>query len=105
MNSGLEHVFLSHLTPYALNYGLFQNSALTGKFELTEKARLVKQKGGIVEYNIFIKKQDQKLEYDLKNAKRVYQTYWFTFGIAVLAFLISLVLVILKIREPATPAH
>ena len=41
----------------------------------------------------------KKLQYDFRNAKRVYKSYWWTFGIAVAAFLISLVLLIIKLRE------
>lgn len=32
----------------------------------------------------------EKLKYDIKNAKRIFQTYWWTFILAILAFLISL---------------
>jgi hypothetical protein len=32
----------------------------------------------------------EKLRYDVKNAKRIFKTYWWTFFIALLAFLISL---------------
>jgi len=30
------------------------------------------------------------LEYEVKNVKRIYQTYWWTFGIALAALAISL---------------
>lgn len=32
----------------------------------------------------------EKLKYDLKNAKRIFKTYWWTFTFALIAFLISL---------------
>jgi|ERR1035437_2488747 hypothetical protein len=41
---------------------------------------------------------NDKLKVDLKNAKRISKTYWLTFGIAVAAFLISLVLLIIKLK-------
>jgi hypothetical protein len=41
----------------------------------------------------------EKLSIDLKNAKRVYQTYWWTFGIAVAGFIISIVLLILRFAD------
>jgi hypothetical protein len=41
----------------------------------------------------------KKLEFDVKNSERIYKTYWWTFGIAVGAFLISTTLLILKISE------
>ena len=40
-----------------------------------------------------------KLETDTFISKRIFKTYWWTFGFAVAAFLISLVLLILKIIE------
>src|ERR1044072_3535592 len=39
----------------------------------------------------------EKLEIDYKNAKRVFKTYWWTFGFAVVGLLISLFLLFLKI--------
>ncbi|HYJ64519.1 MAG TPA: hypothetical protein VEV62_12300 [Parafilimonas sp.] len=41
----------------------------------------------------------EKLKIDTKNAKRIFKTYWWTFGFAVAGFLISLVLLILKLKE------
>jgi hypothetical protein len=41
----------------------------------------------------------KKLNLDVKNAKRVYDTYWITFCIAVAAFVISCILLVLKLRE------
>jgi hypothetical protein len=37
-----------------------------------------------------------KLVYDLKNAERIYKSYWWTFGIAIAGLLISLILLILR---------
>lgn len=41
-----------------------------------------------------IKKKEQleleKLKYDIKNAKRIYKTYWWTFIFAIIALIISL---------------
>lgn len=44
----------------------------------------------------------EKLTYDVKNAKRVYESYWYTFGFALAGFILSLALFILKIYEMAT---
>ena len=33
---------------------------------------------------------DEKLKYDVKNAKRIFRTYWWTFGISILGFLLAL---------------
>ena len=38
----------------------------------------------------------EKLKYDVKNSKRIFNTYWFTFGFALAGLLISIVLLILK---------
>ncbi len=38
----------------------------------------------------------EKIKIDIKNAKRIYKTYWFTFIIALGGFLISMILLILK---------
>lgn len=32
---------------------------------------------------------DEKLKYDVKNAKRIFKTYWWTFVISILAFLLA----------------
>lgn len=44
----------------------------------------------------------KKLKYDAKISERVYNTYWWTFSLAVAAFLISLFLLILKLAELST---
>lgn len=41
----------------------------------------------------------KKLEYDVKNAERIYKTYWWTFVLAIAGFAISLTLLILKLKE------
>jgi hypothetical protein len=40
-----------------------------------------------------------KMKVDYKNAERIARNYWLTIGIAVVALLISLALLILKLRE------
>lgn len=42
---------------------------------------------------------DAKLDYDLRNAERVYRSYWWTFGLAIVSLVMSLILFILKIAE------
>ena len=42
---------------------------------------------------------DTKLRLDISNAKRVYDSYWWTFGMAIAAFGISLFLLVLKLLE------
>lgn len=77
---------------------------------LTEIGRKVKSSGGHFSYLKNIedkviaeterqKLNDEKLKYDVKNAKRIFKTYWWTFGIAIAGFAISLVLAILKVIE------
>lgn len=67
---------------------------------LTDKGRLVKSQGGHFEYimkctnEYKIKKEreelnDEKLHFDIKNSKRVYGTYWYTFTFALVSFMES----------------
>ena len=42
---------------------------------------------------------DEKLKYDVKNSKRIFKTYWWTFTFSIIALIISLMLAILKILE------
>lgn len=51
------------------------------------------------------KLSDEKLEYDVKNAKRIFKTYWWSFWFAVIALAISLTLGILKVLEWLKPPH
>jgi len=86
---------------YLANKGLIEYEDKTYQwFKVTDSGRKVKQKGGISYYEEYVRKQekeqyqrqlksDEKLDFDLKNAKRVYKTYWWTFTIAILAFLLS----------------
>ena len=39
----------------------------------------------------------KKLKYDAANAKRIYHTYWWTFGFAIVGLVISVVLLIFKL--------
>lgn len=41
---------------------------------------------------------ERKLDLDVKNAQRIYNTYWYTFVAAIAAFVISLLLLILKLK-------
>lgn len=56
------------------------------------------QSESFTEENAKIKLANKKLKIDIANAERINATYWWTFGIAVAAFLISLVLLILKLK-------
>ena len=40
-----------------------------------------------------------KIKIDIKNAKRIYKTYWLTFAIALGGLVLSIILLILKINE------
>lgn len=64
--------------------------------ELTDKGREAKRLGGHFAYQ---RKQDElkglaeeKLKYEVRNVKRIYRTYWVTFWMALLGFLLSLFL-------------
>lgn len=77
---------------------------------LTDKGRLVKSQGGHFEYTTKltnedkIKKErqelnDEKLHLDIKNSKRVYGTYWYTFTFALISFIYIVIQIVLKIVE------
>ena len=69
-------------------------------YELTDKGREAKKAGGHFLYlkkieeleNLKIERQrlnDEKLKFDVKNSKRIFKTYWWTFAISILAFLLA----------------
>lgn len=69
--------------------------------ELNDTGRQVKKLGGHFAYLKKLddkvaadlerqKLNDEKLKYDIKNAKRIFKTYWWTFAISILAFLLAL---------------
>jgi hypothetical protein len=41
----------------------------------------------------------KKLRYDTTNSERIFKTYWLTFGLSIAAFVISLILLALKLIE------
>lgn len=85
-------------------------------FKLTDLGREVKKTGGHFAYLKKLadkeiadldrqKLNDEKLLYDVKNAKRIFKTYWWTFWFAIIGFAISLVLGALKLLEVFRPLH
>ncbi len=85
-------------------------------YELTDKGRQAKAAGGHYAYlkeldekkleeNVRKKLSDEKLKYDVKNSKRMFKTYWWTFSFALIGLIISLVLGILKVIEWLTPSQ
>lgn len=79
----------------------YVNEVTAGQwYELTAKGRNAKAAGG---HYLYLKKiaekelienerqklSDEKLKYDVKNAKRIFKTYWWTFSISILAFLLA----------------
>lgn len=84
--------------------------------DLNELGRQVKSAGGHFAYlkklsdkaTADIERQklnDEKLRYDVKNAKRIFKTYWWTFWFALIGLAISLVLGVLKLLEVFRPLH
>ncbi|WP_345948426.1 hypothetical protein ABDD95_16415 [Mucilaginibacter sp. PAMB04274] len=66
--------------------------------DITSEGILVIDNGGFAKFigKAEVKKQnkqaleEEKLKYDVINAKRIFRTYWWTFGAAITALLISL---------------
>lgn len=79
------------------------------ELKITFKGRDIAKNG---DYNAYLEKKGQesinqkeiedltitKLKYDVANSKRIFKTYWFTFGMAVLGFAISLILLFLRLK-------
>lgn len=70
-------------------------------YTLTPLGRLVKTSGGHFAYleKLAVEKKenqerqklnDEKLNYDVKNAKRIFKTYWWTFWISIAGFILAL---------------
>jgi hypothetical protein len=85
-------------------------------FELTEKGIAAKNSGGHFAYlNKLAEKEkvdkerqrlsDEKLKFDVKNAKRIFKTYWWTFAFAIVSFIYVLVQIFLKVLEWLQPIH
>ena len=95
----------------------FKYADLVGKMQymkLTELGRTVKKAGG---HYVYLQKNlvkesadkerqtlsDEKLKYDVANAKRINKTYWWTFFFAVVSFIYVLIQLILKVIEVIKP--
>jgi len=87
VSSGREIHSSYNVTPFAKTF-LFHGGFIKIAEEIESKAILEAEKE---------KLNYEKLKYDVKNAKRIFKTYWITFFIAIFGFLISLILLILKI--------
>lgn len=94
-NSGREAIQLMKLH----NLISERNPGNSGSIvDITSEGLSVIENGGYKNFidNIKVKKikkeayDEEKSRYDLANAKRIYKTYWWTFGFALAAFLISL---------------
>lgn len=48
--------------------------------------------------------KDEKLGYEVENARRIFKTYWWTFAFAIIALIISLSLLFLKLLEASQQA-
>ena len=79
---------------------ILQNS---GKYYLTSKGRSFILRGGYAQQlrdeTIMRKLADEKLKIDLLNAKRIKRTYWITFTLSILGFVIATTLAVLKLKE------
>jgi predicted transcriptional regulator len=77
-------------------------------FEITIKGKEIVKEGGLEKFltnqnsrerSITIKEEEEAelRKYNIKNAKRIYKTYWLTFWVAMIGGAVSLILAILKI--------
>lgn len=70
-----------------------------GYFISTISTAHFKETGGFGRIYREEQEKERKEKIDLANAQRLYNTYWYTFSFAVVALLISLVLLVLKLKE------
>jgi len=109
-NEEIQHNIRREVIDILRNENLAEeNQSNPGHFKITNKGRDVAKNG----FNLYLNNLEEvtnkqkhtealtyeKLKYDVKNAKRIYRTYWFTFWFAVVGLLISLSLLILKVME------
>lgn len=89
---------LKLMKEYRMVYFRSEDMPIDSPVEITDIGKEVLRVGGakryvdsrkVVEYQTD-QLQFEKLEYDVKNSKRIYKTYWFTFTIACLGFLLAL---------------
>lgn len=91
------HLLSSAAKHLLLNYGLIAKSQDNDHiYYLTERGRNFKS---FEEEAVKQFRKEQKEVIDLKNSKRIYTTYWFTFGTAIASFVIAIILLILKLKE------
>lgn len=90
---------IEHLAIHQLKYVSIKTKGFY--YELTELGREAKAKGGHFKFMQYLKDKktleterqrlnDEKLKYDVKNARRIFKTYWWTFAISLSAFLLAL---------------
>ena len=87
VSTGLEIQSVYDITPFAktfLWHGGFAKVAQ--EIQVQKQLEAEKEKLGL-----------EKLRYEVKNTKRIYKTYWFTFLAAIIGLVISLVLFLLKL--------
>lgn len=112
-NKEIQELRLIDETIFALKntLGYIEKTGNSGQwYLLTDLGRHVKKSGGHFAYLKKIEEKaladterqrlnDEKLKYDVKNAKRIFKTYWWTFAFALVGLFISLGLAILKLLE------
>ena len=93
-----------------LKLGYAAEDEYGGHFALTDKGRDAKKVGGHFAYIQQLsdkaakeaerqKLNDEKLNFDVKNSKRIFKTYWWTFAFALVSFVYVLIQILLKIFE------
>lgn len=101
-NAAKYALYEKHVAHLALNQFKYVSEKTVGYYyELTDLGREAKSKGGHFKFLDYLKEKetleikrqklnDEKLRYDVKNSKRIFKTYWWTFFISVSAFLLAL---------------
>ena len=110
-NDTNQHDIRRKVIDILVNEGLAEeNKGNPGDYKITQKGQHVVKNGG---YELYLNNKEnakwreaeieeltfEKLKYDVRNAKRIFKTYWWTFWFALVGLLISLALLLLKIIE------
>lgn len=72
-------------------------------FFITAPGKIFVESGGYSERDKKERKiaelNQEKLEYDVKNSKRIFRTYWWTFSLSIAGFITAATLAVLKLIE------
>lgn len=101
IQEGKHSLLISNTIDILTRLGYIEKTGTGQWYSLTDFGRQIKDAGGHLAYENKIANKakidkerqrlnDEKLRYDVKNAKRIFKTYWWTFTISIVGFLLAL---------------